>query len=100
MNKKQIRLTESDLKQIVKESVNRILKEDFEPYDPGYDPKVLMFHIGSKNIGSIVVSEDVARYFSRKFKSNGVSVGYRNATKEDLAEFADTRTSFLDTPMY
>jgi len=28
MNKKQIRLTESDLKQIVKESVNRILKED------------------------------------------------------------------------
>lgn len=27
-NKKQIRLTESDLKQIVKESVNRILKED------------------------------------------------------------------------
>lgn len=29
MNKKQIRLTESDLKQIVKESVNRILKESF-----------------------------------------------------------------------
>ena len=28
MNKKQIRLTESDLKQIVKESVNKILKED------------------------------------------------------------------------
>ena len=28
MNKKQIRLTESDLKQIVKESIKRILKEN------------------------------------------------------------------------
>ena len=40
-NKKQIRLTESDLKQIVKESVNRILKEgyfgDFSgDYDDGF----------------------------------------------------------------
>ena len=33
MNKKQIRLTESDLKQIVKESVNRILKESFMHQD-------------------------------------------------------------------
>ena len=29
MNKKQIRLTESDLKQIVKESINKILKESY-----------------------------------------------------------------------
>ena len=33
MNKKLIRLTESDLKQIVKESVNRILGEDKEGYN-------------------------------------------------------------------
>ena len=33
MNKKQIRLTENDLKQIVKESVNRILKESFMHQD-------------------------------------------------------------------
>ena len=28
MNKKQVRLTESDLKQIVKESVNKIISEE------------------------------------------------------------------------
>ena len=33
MNKKQIRLTESDLKQIVKESVNKILYEAYNPYN-------------------------------------------------------------------
>lgn len=36
MNKKQIRLTESDLKQIVKESVNRVLKEHWS-LASGYD---------------------------------------------------------------
>ena len=33
MNKKQIMLTESDLKQIVKESVNKILKEEIANHD-------------------------------------------------------------------
>lgn len=33
MNKKQIRLTESDLKQIVKESVNKILNEAYSTPD-------------------------------------------------------------------
>ena len=35
MNKKQIRLTESDLKQIVKESVNKILNEAYGTPDKG-----------------------------------------------------------------
>lgn len=33
MNKKQVRLTESDLKQIVKESVNKILSEGYGTFD-------------------------------------------------------------------
>ena len=37
MNKKLIRLTESDLHKIVKESVNRILKEDILPNGQGTD---------------------------------------------------------------
>ena len=102
MNKKLIRLTESDLHRIVKESVNKVLlKEDFEPYDAGDEPQVLIFKFDGKLVGSILVSVDIARYFSRAFKANGgVSVGYRDATQEDLAKYADTRNSFLDTPMY
>lgn len=101
MNKKQIRLTEQDLHRIVKESVNKILKEDFEPYNYGNSPKILIFSDGSKVLGSILVSDEDAHYFSRCFKSNGgISIGYRPAKKEDLSDYADVRNSFLDTPMY
>lgn len=100
--KQTIRLTESDLKQIVKESVNKVLKEDFKPYDVGDNSKVLMFIVGGKLACSILVPEDFAMYFSRVAKiysNSGLVVKLREATQEDFYEYADTRSAFLDTPM-
>ena len=97
-----IKLTESDLHRIVKESVNKVLKEDFEPYNVGDDAKVLMFIVGGKVAGSILVPEDFARYFDRVAKiysNSGLYVQEREATQEDYYKYADRRSAFLDTPM-
>ena len=56
MNKKQIRLTESDLKQIVKESVNKILSETYGTV-PKQD-KVSQSAYGGKKIDKSAYSND------------------------------------------
>lgn len=58
MSKKLIRLTETDLHRIIKESVNRILKESsdgFETYYRGYNSKY-----GSQHTNLIWITDDIS----------------------------------------
>lgn len=83
-------ITESQLRQIVKESVKKVLNEDFVPYEFGSYPKYC--HIE----GDIILSMDDYYYFMRHL--NG-KISARPATEEEQYYNRDTRSAFLDTPM-
>lgn len=91
MKKNVVKLNENTLKQIVAESVKKVLNEAFEPYDLGHNPQFC--HIN----GDIVLSEEDTLYFQRQL--NG-SFSARKATEEDLCKFRDVRSSFSDTHVY
>lgn len=91
MKKNVVKINENTLRQIVAESVKKVLKESFEPYDLGHNPQLCHMK------GDIVLSEEDAFYFQRQFKG---SFSARKATEEDIREFKDARSSFLDTPVY
>ena len=64
MNKKLIRLTESDLHRIVKESVKRLIKESFSPYTfhcyiPGHGNEVMLID----NISEVSPYINKAKYW-------------------------------------
>ena len=65
MNKKRIRLTESDLRRIVKESVNRVLKE-------GIDDKLQFIVDIVKDLGQVQLSNKCGKYYA--LVDNGDSV--------------------------
>jgi hypothetical protein len=65
MNKKQIRLTESDLRRIVKESVKRVLKESI-------DDKLQFIIDTVKDLGQVQLSDKCGKYYA--LVDNGDSV--------------------------
>jgi hypothetical protein len=86
-----LKLTESQLRNVIKESVKKVLNEDFVPYKFGSYP--YFCHIE----GDIILSSDDYLYFRRHL--NGEIRG-RLATKEEIYYNKDERSAFLDTPMY
>ena len=72
MDKKQIRLTESELKQIVKESVNKILSEGgYYDYVFGDEEPTVKLNWHDKNSSVIQdksdAADECARYFIQKY---------------------------------
>jgi hypothetical protein len=76
-NKKQIRLTESDLKQIVKESVNRVLQEKRHPNDD--------YFVKDQLKAPFDKLEDAAMELSYLLRGGGRSMGTYG---ENVAEYA------------
>jgi hypothetical protein len=101
MNKKLIRLTESDLHRIVKESVNRVLKEDFnhdqyvQLVQGAYD-KVAEATDLIREASSMVQSEGTYHigYLNEAYKALGTAIGALQAADASMPKSG--RRGYLD----
>lgn len=94
MKKQIIKLTENDLHRIIKESVNKILKEqDFQPhgYRPTSNSGGLEMQISDRGDSARIrnsVTNDISDWMEIQFDENGVAyVVDENGDKERLCDY-------------
>lgn len=93
MNKKQIRLTESDLKQIIKESVNRVLNEKSFGIDRVHDSAERRWRTYEKLIMQI---DEAAQELKKITGYQNVNVPNYKQIEEPMYNLADAVLNALD----
>ena len=81
MKKKLIRLTESDLHRIIKESVNRIINEGNELYDEWYEEED---YDGNTGTDGMIRSYDIGTYYMSNAENDAKENGF-----DDVAEYLE-----------
>ena len=89
-----IRLTESDLRKIVKESVERILKEHNELYDEWYQEEDYDGHQGQPGL---IRSYDIGTVYDANVESDAKEMGFNNISDYLRYWFDEVRG---ETPWY